>query len=114
MEVQLYVGKKVIAGRTRNVSRGGLCADTDEAAAIGGDVEIAITLLFDDNSQSEPLRLPARIVWCTTFEDAYQVGVSFRPLDQKRAEYLQLFLKYLGGEKPAKSVKPSNIDDRFG
>ena len=114
VEVKLYVGKKVIAGRTRNVSRGGLCADTDEATTLGSDCEIAITLLFDDNSQSEPLRLPARIVWCTSLEDAFQVGVAFRPLDTQRAEYLRLFLKYLSDEKPAKSVKPANIDDRFG
>lgn len=112
--VQFYVGKKLVAGHTRNVSRGGLCADTEEALSLGSDVEIAITLLFDDNSQSEPLRLPARVVWCTSFEEAFQVGVSFRPLDPKRAEYLRLFLKYLGDEKAPKSVKPANIDDRFG
>jgi Tfp pilus assembly protein PilZ len=112
--VQFHVGKKVVAGRTRNVSRGGLCADTDETMALGSDVQIAITLVFDDMSKSEPLRLPARIVWCTSVDSAFQVGVAFRPLDAKRAEYLRLFLKYLGDEKAPKSVKPDNIDDRFG
>lgn len=112
--VQFYVGRKAVAGHTRNVSRGGLCADTEEALSIGSDVELAITLLFADNSKSEPLRLPARVVWCTSFDDAFQVGVSFRPLDPQRAEYLRLFLKYLEDEKPARSVKPANIDDRFG
>ncbi len=114
VEVSFYVGKKVIAGRARNVSRGGMCADIDEAATLGSDVQLAITLVFEDNSQSEPLRLPARVVWCTPFEDAYQIGVAFRPLDPQRAEYLRLFLKYLGDEKAPRSRKPSNIDDRFG
>src|SRR5262245_10082837 len=76
--VAFFVGKRVVAGRTRNVSRGGLCADSDEAVELGNDVDIAITLLFDDNSKSEPLRLPARVVWCTQVDGAFQVGVSFR------------------------------------
>ncbi|HEU4614598.1 MAG TPA: PilZ domain-containing protein [Kofleriaceae bacterium] len=111
--IRFYVGKQVTEGRTRNVSRGGLCADLAESLPTGQDVEVDMTLLFEDNSQSEPLRLPARIVWCTPFEDAYQVGVSFRPLDAQRAEYLTLFLKYLGGDKPQRSKMATNIDDRF-
>ena len=112
--IRVYVGTHVTEGRTRNVSRGGLCADLTTALPTGKDVEIDMILVFEDASQSEPLRLPARIVWCTAVEDAYQVGVSFRGLDKQRAEYLTLFLKYLGDEKPQRSKKPSNIDDRFG
>ncbi len=111
--IRVYVEAEVTEGRTRNVSRGGLCADLTRNLPTGRDVEVDITLVFDDNSQSEPLRLPARIVWCTPFEDAYQVGVSFRPLDKQRAEYLTLFLKYLGGDKPQRSKMATNIDDRF-
>jgi hypothetical protein len=112
--IKFYIGKEVVAGRTRNVSRGGLCADLAAALQAGADVEVDMTLLFEDNTQSEALRLPARIVWCTSLEDAYQVGVSFRAMDKQRAEYLTLFLKYLGGEKAPKSVKAKDIDDRFG
>lgn len=111
--IQFYVGGQVVSGRTRNVSRGGLCADLAEALPVGHDVELDLTLLFDDDSRSEPLRLPARIVWCTAFEDAYQVGVAFRPLDKERAEYLGLFLRYLAGEKPPKTPRAGTIDDRF-
>jgi Tfp pilus assembly protein PilZ len=103
----------VVSGRTRNVSRGGLCADLAEALPVGHDVELDLTLLFEDDSRSEPLRLPARIVWCTAFEDAHQVGVAFRPLDKERAEYLGLFLRYLAGEKPPKTPRAGTIDDRF-
>jgi hypothetical protein len=111
--IKFYVGKQVAEGRTRNVSKGGLCADLATALPTGADVELDITLVFEDKSVSEPLRLPARIVWCTPFEGAYQVGVSFRPLDKQRAEYLRMFLEYLGTEKPQRSKKATNIDDRF-
>ena len=65
--------------------------------------------------RAEALRLPARVAWCTTIGSEYQIGVSFKPLDASRASYLQLFLKYLGDDKPAKQprVKPS-VDDQFG
>lgn len=112
--ITFYVGAQLTAGRTRNVSRGGLCADLTAPLPIGVDVELDLVLVFEDNTQSEPLRLPARIVWCTPFEAAYQVGVSFRPIDRERAEYLTLFLKYLGGEKAPKQPKAIDIDDRFG
>jgi hypothetical protein len=111
--IKLYVGKEVTEGRTRNVSRGGLCADLRSSLPTGADVEIDMTLVFEDNTQSEALRLPARIVWCTPFEDAYQVGVSFRPMDKQRASYLALFLKYLESEKAPRSRKATDIDDRF-
>ena len=111
--IRFYVDKQVTEGRTRNVSRGGLCADLRGALPTGADVEVDVTLVFEDNTQSEPLRLPARIVWCTPFEDAFQVGVSFRPLDKQRASYLALFLKYLESEKAPRSRKATDIDDRF-
>ncbi len=111
--IKLYVGTQVTDGRTRNVSRGGLCADTGDAVPVGKDVDVDLQLVFEDRSVSESLRLPARIVWCTPFEGAHQVGISFRPLDKQRAEYLALFLKYLAGEKPTRSKQATNIDDCF-
>lgn len=111
--IRFYVGTHVTEGRTRNVSRGGLCADTADSLPVGKDVDVDLQLVFDDRSVSESLRLPVRIVWCTPFEGAYQVGISFRPLDKQRAEYLAMFLKYLAGEKPARSKQATNIDDRF-
>ena len=113
--IQFYVGTQQVAdGRTLNVSRGGLCADLTSSLPIGKDVDVEMRLVFEDKSQSEALRLPARIVWCTMFEGAYQVGISFRPFDKQRAEYLAMFLKYLGEhDKPSRSKKATNIDDRF-
>jgi hypothetical protein len=103
-------------GRTNNVSRGGLAANISDEIAPGSDIEVDITLVFDDDMQSEALRLPARVAWCTSLEDTYQLGVSFKPLTAERAEYLQLFLKYLGEERAAKQprTKTLDIDKRFG
>ena len=112
--IRFYVDGQVVDGRTRNVSRGGLCADLGSALPTGANVEVDLTLVFDDNTVSEALRLPARVVWCTTFEGAYQIGVAFRPLEKQRADYLNLFLKYLGGEKAPRSKKATDIDRRFG
>ena len=114
VEVKFYVGAQVLAGRTRNASRGGLCADLVGQLPVGEDVDIDMHLVFEDASISEGLRVPARVVWCTPFEDGHQVGIAFRPLDAKRAQYLALFLKYLGEEKAQKTPKPDNVDDRFG
>ena len=78
-------------------------------------VVVDITLVFDDDMQSEALSLPARVAWCTTLDDEFQIGVSFKPLDADRAEYLQLFLKYLGEERAPRGRRTEkNIDDRFG
>ncbi|HTL35822.1 MAG TPA: PilZ domain-containing protein [Kofleriaceae bacterium] len=114
--VTIHVGKRSTTGRTTNVSRGGLCADVEAEIKAGTEVEVDIVLVFDDEMQSEALRLPARVAWCTTVDEAFQLGLSFKPLDAERAKYLQLFLKYLGDERAAKMPRSSSldVDKRFG
>ena len=104
-----------ISGRTSNVSRGGLCATLPEPIAVGTAIEVDIQLVFTDDLQSEPLRVPALVVWCTSLGDGHQVGVRFLPLDREKAEYLTMFLRYLGGDgsaRPRRAV--TSVDDRFG
>jgi hypothetical protein len=103
-------------GRTTNVSRGGLCADLADPVAVGTDLEVDIQLVFDEGTTSEPLRVPARVVWCTAMDDAHQVGMAFRPLDPELAQYLTMFLRYLQDGTPPgprDRTKPP-IDERFG
>ena len=107
------IGKHVTIGRTQNLSRGGLCAHVTEPLAIGADVEVEIALVFQDRSQSEPLSVAARVVWCTALEGEFQVGVAFRPLDLQRANYLSLFLDYLSEGKPTKEPRAKTVDERF-
>jgi PilZ domain-containing protein len=101
-------------GRTKNVSRGGLCAEFLDPIPLGSDVEIDLQLVFDDDQHSEPLRLPGRIVWCTEFDEAHQVGVMFKPLDADLAQYITMFLRYLDdGTKPTRSPRRQTLDKRF-
>lgn len=111
--VTFRLGVKAIEGRTRNVSRGGLCANIADHIAMGTDIDVDIVLVFDDGMQSEALRLPARVAWCTTVDDAYQIGISFRALDKKRTEYLGMFLRYLDDQRSEKPSREMSLDDRF-
>ena len=111
--VTFHVGATTTEGRTRNVSRGGLCANISEPIAMGTDIEIDIVLVFDDGMESEALRLPCRVAWCTTVDDAHQIGVAFRGLDKQRSEYLTMFLNFLDDQRSEKAPRDQSIDDRF-
>lgn len=104
----------MIEGRTQNVSRGGLCATANEPLQIGADCDVSIVLIFDDGVQSEPLRLPARVVWSTMVDDEHQVGIMFRALDAQHSHYLAILLKYLDTQRTEKRPRDLPIDDRFG
>lgn len=112
--VTFHVATKTHWGRTQNLSRGGLCADLAEAIPNGTDIEVDIQLVFDD-VESEPLRLPARVVWCTTLDEGYQVGLSFQKLTAEQVQYLTMFLRYLDDGAPTQRTRrESNLDKRFG
>jgi Tfp pilus assembly protein PilZ len=111
--VTLHVGKKSYEGHTRNVSRGGLCADLTDAVAMGTDVVVDLVLVFDGDAQSEPLRLPARVVWCTTVDNGHQVGVSFKPLTAEQMQMVSLFLRYLDDSRGESEPAEQSLDDRF-
>jgi len=104
-----------ISGRTNNMSRGGLCATLPEPITVGTAIDVDIQLVFADDLQSEVLRVPARIVWCTSLGESHQVGVRFLPLDGEKSEYLTMFLRYLDVGGTTKAKQPvTSIDDRFG
>ena len=113
--VTFLVGNERHEGRTHNLSRGGLCADLSEPIAVGVQLDVEVVLVFDDDARSAALRLPARVVWCTTLEHAYQIGVAFRPLAVEQAEYLALFLKFLRDShvEHAPDADEDNVDKRF-
>lgn len=113
--ITLRAGGTVHRGRTTNVSRGGLAAELPASLAIGTEIECEMQLVFDDDAQSEPLSLPARIVWCTALEDVFQIGVAFKPMAADKAQFLVMFLRYLDDSGPrteAPKVERS-VDDQF-
>ncbi|HEU4731685.1 MAG TPA: PilZ domain-containing protein [Kofleriaceae bacterium] len=113
--ITLNTPGRAVSGRTTNLSRGGLCATLSEPLAVGADTEVDIQLVFEEDLQSEPLRVPARIVWCTPVSGGFQVGIRFLPLDAERAEYLTMFLRYLDDTTGAAPAGPAlSIDERFG
>jgi c-di-GMP-binding flagellar brake protein YcgR len=103
-----------LSGRTRDVSHGGLCATLPEQLDVGIDLEVDIQLVFEDERQSEALRLAARIVWCTAVDDGYQIGVRFLRLTGETSEYLTMFLRYLAEDVSGKAATASSVDERFG
>lgn len=106
-------GEGDVEGRTQNVSRGGLCASVDEALVLGTELEVSIVLMFDDDVQSEPLRVPARVVWSTMVDDTHQVGIMFRALTAELTQFLSIFLKYLDGQRTEQRPRDLSVDDRF-
>lgn len=95
-EVNLRTKAGTIAkGRTTNLSRGGLCADVDAEPARGQQLEVSIALIFNAEGVSEPLALPARVVWCTGLGDRFQVGLSFLAMTKDQSAFLDMFIRFL-------------------
>jgi hypothetical protein len=88
-------GGVIARGRTTNLSRGGLCADLDAEPARGQSVEVSVALVFTNDSLSEPLPLPARVVWCTSLGDTHHAGLSFLPLTREQTGFLEMFIRFI-------------------
>jgi hypothetical protein len=101
-------GRSIASGRATNLSRGGLCAELGAALQRGERIEASIALIFDADSVSEPLALPARVVWCTSMGDVHQAGLAFLPLSRDRTHYLDMFIRFLeGGRDDAEADAPT-------
>ena len=98
-------------GRTRNLSKGGFCCDIQGGLALGTDCDISMSLVFDEDTFSEPLELPARIVWCTPVGDKFQLGASFLPMTSEQLSYLGMFLRYL---EEGLSIQAELADEEAG
>jgi len=108
------VAGRTVTGRTRNVSRGGVCANLTDPIGTGVDVELELVLVFEHDVHSDALVLPARVVWCTHVDDGYQVGFAFRPLEAARGEHLTLLLRYLDDRQLERRTRGVDVDERFG
>ena len=83
------------AGKTTNVSRGGLCALLPDAIPVGAAISVELKLIFDGGAVSNSFAVSARVVWATRLDDAHQIGVAFRGVDVDQARYLEVLLRHL-------------------
>lgn len=93
--IEVRAGDVRALGRSRNISRGGLCVELDRALPVGGSVDLAIKLVFDDNAESEPLAVRGRVSWSTPMEPGHQIGLQFEALRPRDIAFLDMFLRYL-------------------
>ena len=85
-----------VAGRTHNLSRGGLCMVASTAIPVSTVCQLHVALIFAENQFSEHLTLPATVVWCTALGGGkQQIGFKFGPLEAKLKGYLDVFIKFL-------------------
>ena len=89
-------GRRLVA-RTRDLSRSGICLITSGVVQGGETLNIELVLAFGDNAFSEPLRLGAHVVWCTSISQAFQVGAMFDGVNAEQDEFLDMFLRFLDG-----------------
>jgi len=114
VELRARVGG-TLPGRCRNVSRGGLCVLVPDPAKLGAEVVARMALVFDTDAVSDPLELPARIVWCTKLGDEYQLGAAFLPLTARQIDNLDVFIRYVEeGRAHLRAQEPEpESDDPF-
>lgn len=93
--VTLSVGGREVAGRTANLSRGGLCAMLPASLPVGSRVDVELALVLGPDVHSEPLRLSGRVVWSTALHGRHQVGLAFLPLTPDATRVLDVFLEFL-------------------
>jgi hypothetical protein len=86
-----------LTARTRDLSRSGICLITYTPVDRGQVLAVELVLSFGNNAFSEPLRLEARVVWCTQIAGHYQVGAMFDALSSDQHEFLDMFLRFLDG-----------------
>lgn len=95
-DVHTGAGHRLTA-RTRDLSRSGICLITSDRLAPGEMLNVELVLLIGSHSESEPLPLRARVVWCTPIAHEFQIGAMFEGLSKQQAAFLEMFLRYLDG-----------------
>ncbi len=92
-------GSMMLDGRTVDISATGIAVTAAAHVRPGNDVILHLRLLLEGVT-SDPLPIPARIVWSTPTQGQYQLGAYFRdgefaPASRKGLEVL---LRFLSGE----------------
>ena len=115
VDAEVKLSSRSIPVRTRDVSKGGMCVFMDEALPLGTELGLSLALVFDESTFSEPLKVRARVVWCTALgETRYQIGASFFGLTAEARSYLDVFLRYLQDGRPDEPGGDDDGENEFG
>lgn len=104
-------GTKDFKARTRDLSLTGICLISGAPMNVGGVETVSLVLAFGHGAYSEPLVLPARVVWCTRIGASYQVGAMFEDVTDEQDSYLDMFLQFLDGTLSPRGAESADFDD---
>lgn len=108
VEVLALDGSAAVRGRSRDLSRGGLSAIVTGDVRRGALVEVRLALRLEAGHTSEPLVVPARVVWSTPLAGGRQLGLAFLTLTADQAADLELFVRFLeDGRDVGIDVRPA-------
>jgi len=80
----------------------------EQSCEVGSQGALAIALVFSQDSFSEPLTVPARIVWSTELDvGQFQVGMSFLSPSAEQRRYVDIFVRYL---EDAANARTERVD----
>lgn len=112
LNATVSVEGKVVAARTRDMSRSGICLVSDTSLPRDTELGVELVLTLGPSTVSEPLRLLARTVWCTGMFGKFQIGAKFVGIDPERRRFLDLFMRFIDGEvNPAGAAAAGDHDD---
>jgi hypothetical protein len=97
LDCEIRMGHEVVRGRSKNISQSGIACIVPNRIPVSEAVTMSIALVFGENAFSEPLVLPATIVWCTPVSDSYQIGAKFADVSPQLRSFVDLFAQYLAG-----------------
>ena len=97
LDCRFTAGTRSLAARTRNLSRGGVALMVPSQLPLETPLSLSLSLVFGDDSSSEPLVVPAVVVWCTRVGAEWQLGAKFDGLTREQRSFLDLFIHYLDG-----------------
>ena len=97
--------------RARDLSLTGICLVSSAPLPVGSIETISLVLAFGQGAYSEPLGLPARVVWCTRIGQSYQVGAMFHDVTDEQDSYLDMFLQFLDGTLTPRGAESGDRDE---
>ncbi len=101
-------GQPNIPARARDLSRTGICLISGQPVDRGKSVGLKLVLAFSNDAVSEPLTLEARVVWCTSIAESFQIGAMFEEVSEEQDSFLEMFLHFLDGTLAPSGV--ANVD----